>query len=179
MYNMDESGFSIGEVEASKCIINAQIRQRFQKAKPGRVTSVECICADGTALPLLLIFKAENLSRAWIPASIHKSWCFSHNSKGWTSNKHGLEWLHRCFDPATREKAKGKYRMLICDGHDSHITGDFIGHCMDNDILLMILPPHSSHLTQPLDVGVWSIEEGHGVKNRTAFTDWYFTYTKG
>jgi len=41
--------------------------------------------------------------------------------------------------------------MLICDGHDSHITGDFIGHCMDNDILLMILPPHSSHLTQPLD----------------------------
>ena len=158
IYNMDESGFSIGEVEASKCIINVKIRQKFQKAKPGRqewVTSVECICADGTALSPLLIFKAENLSRAWIPASIHKSWCFSHNSKGWTSNKHGLEWLRRCFDPATREKAKGKYRMLICDGHDSHITGDFIGHCMDNDILLMILPPHSSHLTQPLDVGLF------------------------
>src|SRR5204863_7842661 len=30
-----------------------------------------------------------------------------------------------------------------------------IGHCMDNDIHLMILPPHSSHLTQPLDVGVF------------------------
>jgi hypothetical protein len=36
MYNMDESRFSIGEVEASKCIINADIRQKFQKAKPGR-----------------------------------------------------------------------------------------------------------------------------------------------
>lgn len=45
--------------------------------------------------------------------------------------------------------------MLICDGHDSDITGDFIGHCMDNNILLMILPPHSSHLIQPLDVGVF------------------------
>ena len=175
---MDESGFSIGEVEASKCIINVKIWQKFQKAKPGRqewVTSVECICADGTALSPLLIFKAENLSRAWIPASIHKSWCFSHNSKGWTSNKHGLEWLHRCFDPATREKAKGKYRMLICDGHDSHITGDFIGHCMDNDILLMILSLNSATGRR----SVWSIEEGHGVKNRTAFTDGYFTYTKG
>ena len=59
------------------------------------------------------------------------------------------------FEPLTREKAVGKYRLLICDGHNSHITGTFIGHCMDHDILLFILPPHSSHLTQPLDVGVF------------------------
>ena len=164
MYNMDESGFSIGEVEASKCIINVDIRQKFQKAKPGRqewVTSVECICADGTAIPPLIIFKGESLSRTWIPANTDKSWCFSHNSKGWTSNLHGLEWLQRCFDPTTREKVNGAYRMLICDGHDSHITSDFIEFCMDNNILLMILPPHSSHLTQPLDVGVFGALKKH------------------
>jgi hypothetical protein len=60
MYNMDESGFAIGEIEATKCIINAKIRQRFQ-SKPGRqewVTTVECICADGTSIPPLIIFKA-------------------------------------------------------------------------------------------------------------------------
>jgi Tc5 transposase DNA-binding domain/helix-turn-helix, Psq domain len=34
MYNMDESGFAIGEKEAGRCIINAQVRQQFQ-AKPG------------------------------------------------------------------------------------------------------------------------------------------------
>ena len=56
---------------------------------------------------------------------------------------------------STREKAAGGYRLLICDGHDSHITGEFIGHCMDHNIVLFILPPHSSHLTQPLDVGVF------------------------
>ena len=70
--------------------------------------------------------------------------------------------------------------MLICDGHDSHITGDFIEFCMDNNILLMILPPHSSHLTQPLDVGVFgALKKHHGVKNGTAFTCRNFTYTKG
>ena len=26
---------------------------------------------------------------------------------------------------------------------------------MDNNIILMILPPHSSHLTQPLDIGIF------------------------
>ena len=30
-------------------------------------------------------------------------------------------------------------------------------HCMKNNIILMVLPPHSSHLTQPLDVGVFSL----------------------
>ena len=33
IYNMDESGFAIGDVEASQRIINVTIRQRFQ-AKP-------------------------------------------------------------------------------------------------------------------------------------------------
>jgi len=73
MYNMDESGFSIGEIQPGKCIIKAQIREQFQ-AKPGCqewVTSVECICADRTALPPLIIFKVENLSRQCIPANVH------------------------------------------------------------------------------------------------------------
>ena len=160
---MDESGFAIGEREAGRCIINAQVRQQFQ-AKPGRqewVSVVECVGADGSVIPPLVIFKAENLSTQWIPDSIHGEWRFSCNSKGWTSNEHGVQWLRRCFEPATREKAKGEYRLLICDGHDSHITGEYIGHCMDNNIVLMILLPHSSHLTQPLDVGVFGALKKH------------------
>jgi len=157
LYNMDESGFSIGDVEASRRIIDATIRQAFQ-AKPGRqewVTSIECICADGTSLPPLIIFKGENLSRQWIPASIHNDWRFGCNTKGWTSNVHGLQWLREVFEPATREKAKGKPRVLICDGHDSHITASWLEHCRKNNIILLVLPPHSSHLCQPLDVGVF------------------------
>jgi len=158
LYNMDESGFAIGDIEASQCVINATIRQAFQ-AKPGRqewVTGIECICADGTSLSPLIIFKGENLSRQWIPVSIHNNWRFGCNTKGWTSNIHGLQWLRQVFEVETREKANGKPRLLICDGHDSHITASWIAHCMKNNIILMILPPHSSHLTQPLDVGVFS-----------------------
>jgi len=63
LYNMDESGFAIGDIEASKVIINANIRQKFQ-AKWSRqewVTSIECICADGTFVPPLVIFKGKKL----------------------------------------------------------------------------------------------------------------------
>ena len=154
---MNESGFSIGNIQASHIIINVAIRSVFQ-VNPGRqewVSVVECICVDGTTILLLIIFKGENLSSQWIPASIHEDWRFSCNSRGWTSNTHGVEWLHRCFEPSTWEKANGHFYLLICNGYNSYVSGNFIAHCMDNDIILMILPPHSSHLTQPLDIGIF------------------------
>jgi len=52
-----------------------------------------------------------------------------------------IQWLHGCFEPTTQEKADGKMHLLICDEHDSHITGVWIDHCMRNDIVLMILIP--------------------------------------
>ena len=163
IYNMDESGFSIGKIEASRIIINSTICQRYQ-ANPGRqewVSVVECICLDGTAIPPLVIFKGKDLLNTWIPADLHKDWKLSCNIKGWTSNIHGLEWLRRCFEPMTAGKANGEWRALICDGHESHITGDFIGHCVRNKIALLCLPPHSSHLTQPLDVAVFGPLKRH------------------
>ena len=158
MYNVDESGFAIGTTQARQAIINAKIRSRLQ-VQPGRqewVTVIECICGDGTAIPPLVIFKGNSLSNNWIPADVADDWKFSCNSKGWTSNIHGMEWLRRCFEPVTVEKASGRTRLLICDGHESHITGAFIAFCMQNNIELMILPPHSSHYTQPLDLALFS-----------------------
>jgi hypothetical protein len=45
---------------------------------------------------------------------------------------------------------------MIMDGHSSHITANLIAFCMSHLIDLLILPPHCSHLLQPLDVGVFS-----------------------
>jgi hypothetical protein len=116
---------------------------------------VKCICADGTILPPFGIFKGKNVLQNWIPNQVLEQWFFSANTKGWTSNLHGLEWLKRVFEPTTRTKANGQYRLLVCDGHDSHISGSFIAHCLQNRIILLILPPHTSHLLQPLDVAIF------------------------
>ena len=45
--------------------------------------------------------------------------------------------------------------MLILDGHESHINAEFDEYCKANNIVPLCLPAHSSHLTQPLDVGVF------------------------
>lgn len=51
-------------------------------------------------------------------------------------------------DPSTR-------RLLVMDDHGSHITANVISFCMNNAIGLLILPPHTSHLLQPLDISVF------------------------
>jgi hypothetical protein len=56
------------------------------------------------------------------------------------------------FDRHTKEKARQSYRLLILDGHGSHVTMDFIEYCDQHKILLAIFPPHSTHRLQPLDV---------------------------
>ncbi|KAH6497936.1 hypothetical protein HBI58_041530 [Parastagonospora nodorum] len=51
------------------------------------------------------------------------------------------------------ERVTGAYRLLIIDGHESHDSLEFQQYCKDNKIITICMPPHSSHLLQPLDVG--------------------------
>jgi hypothetical protein len=46
--------------------------------------------------------------------------------------------------------------MIVLDGHESHQSAEFEAFCKENNIITISLPPHSSHLTQPLDVGCFS-----------------------
>jgi len=158
MYNMDESGFSIGEIKGAQVVVNKTLMAKYL-AHPGRqewVTVVECISADGSSIPPLVIFKGKNVSSSWIPQkALNMKMHFSGSVNGWTNNEIGLYWLKNCFDPDTREKAAGKTRLLLCDGHDSHISSEFVYYCIQNNIYLHLLIPHSSHLLQPLDVGVF------------------------
>ena len=118
---------------------------------------LECICADGGSIALFIILKGDKVSVSWIPSSaLELNWFFAASAKGWTNNDHGFEWLTKVFNPLTREKAQGRTRLLICDGHDSNISAKFVAHCIENNICLFLLLPHSSYLLQPLDVSVFS-----------------------
>lgn len=44
----------------------------------------------------------------------------------------------------------------MLDGHESHVNAEFNEYYNKNDIIPLYLPPHSSHLAQPLDVGIFS-----------------------
>jgi hypothetical protein len=45
---------------------------------------------------------------------------------------------------------------LILNGHGSHSGPEFDQFCTKNSIIPLYMPPHSSHLLQPLDVSCFS-----------------------
>jgi hypothetical protein len=118
------------------------------------MTAIECIGASGVVLPPLLIFKTKHTNTGWIPQYTPPNWKFSASNSGWTSDAHAYERLTILFDPETRRN-DDKCRLLILDGHGSHLTARFIAFCLDACIDLVCLPPHTSHISQPLDVGLF------------------------
>jgi hypothetical protein len=157
VYNMDETGFAVGTTQSTRIIVDSTQKSSW-KVTPGKqewITAIECVNAVGEALSPMVIFKAKDTNSRWIPEDAPTNWRFSTSNSGWTSNSHGFEWLRTMFEPESRLKSKEKPRLLIADGHASHITANMIALCMENNIDLLILPPHCSHLLQPLDVGVF------------------------
>jgi uncharacterized protein YndB with AHSA1/START domain len=122
------------------------------------VTLLATVCADGTALPPGIIYQSDNstLQAPWVAEiDTEKHDCFiSSSPSGWTNNKLGLAWLQQVFERCTKQKARlGRdWRLLIVDGHGSHLTFEFLEYCEAHRILVSVFPPHSTHTLQPLNV---------------------------
>jgi hypothetical protein len=162
MYNMDEKGFMLGILTRSKRVFSrrlyeeGKIKAHIQDGNREWITLLACICADGSALEPALIYQSASgsIQDSWLQAfdpDDHRVY-FASSPSGWTNNDIGLAWLKQVFDRSTKPKAGRSYRLLILDGHGSHLTMDFIEYCDRNRILLMNYPPHSTHTLQPLDV---------------------------
>lgn len=74
---------------------------------------------------------------------------------GWTDADVARVWLEAVFDPETAIQAQGRKRLLILDGHNSHCTLEFVVYAARKNITVLLLPPHTTHCLQPLDVGVF------------------------
>ena len=129
---------------------------------------IECISVDRRVLSPWVIFKGKKQQHNWFDNFSEGHICMS--DRGWTDDELCVEWLKYCFELETAETQKGKYRMLLFDGHGSHITQEVRLFCEEKKIILLCLPNHSTHILQPLDISIFSpftTAYRAGVKKRT------------
>ena len=100
-------------------------------------------------------------------------WTTAVSSNGWTDRFPALQWLERNFEPYTRPaKGDDEYRLLIYDGHDSHITYEFIEYAYAHRNKCLCLPAHSTQLLQPLDIvtfGRYAAEYSKSLDNASRY----------
>lgn len=59
------------------------------------------------------------------------------------------------FNKYIKKKVRQEYQLLIIDRHSySHMNLLFLNYVERHQIIVLILPPHSSHRLQLLDVGL-------------------------
>jgi DDE superfamily endonuclease len=122
------------------------------------ISILACISAIGKWIPPLLIYKGESgdLMSTWVDEVTTDSkahFTVSHN--GWSSNAIGLAWLQQVFERYTKPPRETQKRLLIVDGHSSHVNMAFVDWADEHGVIILILPPHTTHRLQPLDVGLF------------------------
>ena len=79
-------------------------------------------------------------------------------------------WLEYLFIPSTAQL--NHPLLLITDGHAAHISLKIINLLKTNRIMCLVLPSHSTHALQPLDVVLFnSVKQDWSQKVRNHFKD--------
>jgi len=159
-WNKDEAGIMEGLGE-NGLVVGTADHKALQKKQPGGRTwtsFIECISATGRFLPPLVIFRGKTVQQQWFPTDLQpfKHWKFTATPKGWTDNETSLKWLKNVFIPLTKPASPDQKRLLVIDGHGSHVTAEYMYKAYVNNIYLIYLPAHTSHVLQPLDLSIFS-----------------------
>ena len=152
IFNIDETGVSVVH-KVGKVV--AEVGRRVWSITSGERgkthTVVTCLSASGFVLPPCLIYPrkkavSENFREGAVPGTLFKS-----TESGWITQEVYMEWFQwfiEVFPPA-------RPVLLIEDGHGSHISIELIELARANEVYLLCLPVHTTHILQPLDVGVF------------------------
>jgi hypothetical protein len=134
---MDEKGIMIGKVKKHhriftyKSFAKGTVLGVNEDGNREWITLMATICADGTWGRPLLIYPstAGALQDTWFTGVDYTQHnvSFSASALGWTNDELGLRWLEN-FKGWSRNKLddpQRDYRLLIVNGHGSHVTLKF------------------------------------------------------
>ena len=162
VWNFDEIGFRIGCLRGRTVIVPADVKAIYLADPDNResITSLECVSAKGKSIESYIIVKGEVMKEKLFDNDIDDNTWLAVTPTGFTNDRNTFRWLEH-FDRRTRENIRNRWRLLVMDGHSSHLSDHFKYYCWTHRIIPFLLPSHSTHLLQPLDVGVFSAMKQH------------------
>ena len=103
-------------------------------------------------MPPLVVYKAKHLYDTWCTDGPEGAY-YAVTQSGWMSDTVFERWFCDSFIPFVAYLEKPV--ILLYDGHGSHLTYATVKAAIEALIIIVCLPPHTSHALQPLDVGVF------------------------
>ena len=144
------------------------MQQTVSAERGVNVTMLAFVRADGGNVPPTFVFPRKKVIPDMFKDGPIGCLGLAHES-GWMTGENFYKSLvhFQSFVKSSKEKPV----LLILDNHSSHLDYRAVTFAKDNGIVLLTLPPHCSHVLQPLDVTVFGpFKKAIGVSQN----DWLF-----
>ncbi|KAJ8909702.1 hypothetical protein NQ315_002742 [Exocentrus adspersus] len=153
IYNLDETSFS-HDPKKTKVVGAVGRRSTRMISSAGRENTSVLICtsASGHKLPPLVIFKGKNVIESWLSQNVKDEMAYAASKRGWMESTIFYNWFKKSFLPNI---GKDRPVLLIYDGHSTHVSPEVCQLATDNAVTILKLPPHTTHVLQPLDVAIF------------------------
>ena len=149
IFNMDESGIPLDHKPSKVITLKGTKKVHCRTSgNKSQITVIVCTSAAGTVIPPMVIFEGKRLNPEWTLGEVPDT-LYGLSEKGWTDMGLFGYWMDKLFLPNIPH---ARPVLLFLDGHSSHYEPDTIHLAANQGVIVLCLPPHTTHVSQPLDV---------------------------
>lgn len=152
IYNVDEKGISTMHKPPS--VVAATGTKPPSVTSGGRVniTVIGCGNALGHQIPPYFIFPGQRMNQDLLEGKTPGA-DGTVSESGWSNSEVFMKYLSQHLLKYLPQRTQDHPVLLMYDGHKSHVSLDVIDWAKENHVVLFVLPAHTSHVLQPMDIG--------------------------
>lgn len=156
--NYDETNLS-DDPGRKKCIFKRGTKypERILNSTKAAISIMFAATASGKLMEPYVVYKSERLYDKWCIGGPPNT-RYNRTKSGWFDGVTFMNWFETVVVPWAKKLSGTK--VIIGDNLSSHLNIEVLRNCQRLGIKFIFLPPHTSHLTQPLDVGFFRSLKG-------------------
>ena len=156
IFNIDETGVST-EHNPPKVVCNSNTKlQNITSPRSSNVTIIAAGNALGNSVPPYYVFPGQRWNPDFLSGACPGA-DGEMSKKGWSNSQVFQKYVPKHFATFVKlsDDKSSDHTLILYDGHKSHISLTLSDWARKHNVTLFVLPPHSSHVTQPLNVAVF------------------------
>ncbi|CAC5396820.1 unnamed protein product [Mytilus coruscus] len=154
IFNTDDESALQTEHNPNRIVHDIVVKpQSVTSPRSSNVTIIGAGNAFGNAVPPYYVFPGVKFDRALLLDGTPPGSDGQCSKTGWSNSDIFKTYLENHFLKYISHDISATPLLILFDGHCSHVSLTLQDWAESKNIILFILPPHCSHILQPLDIG--------------------------
>ena len=152
IFNCDESGIPLNP-QGIKIVDQkgSKYPSHVTSGDKSQLTVMACTCAAGYFIPPIIIFDRKKCIYAWADGEVPGT-LYGLSQNVWINSQQFYGWFQHFLEYTPQKRSL----LLLLDGHSTHYCPETIKLAAESNIVICALPPHTTHIVQPLDRGCFA-----------------------